>query len=115
MVIGTGIDITLISRMEKTVKDDAFMKKVFTESERGYIAEKKNRAQTAAGIFSAKEACLKAYQKGLGQIAFHDMEVMHTEGGAPFLRCSQPGKLHLSISHTGDIAIAQVILESEED
>ncbi len=111
MITGTGIDITLISRMEKSIEKDAFLRKVFTEAERAYIAGKKNRAQTAAGMFCAKEAFMKACGVGLGSIALQTIEILHTEKGAPYIQYKTDQKIHLSISHMGDIAIAQVILE----
>ena len=114
MIKGTGIDITLIERMAEKLDNRPFMEKIFTDYELEYINSKTNRAQTAAGLFCAKEACLKAYGRGLGGISFHDMEVRHDERGTPKLYCKEPGILHLSISHSGDVAIAQVIVESED-
>lgn len=114
MIIGTGIDITLISRMEKSVKNEAFMKKVFTADERAYIASKGQRAQTAAGMFCAKEALMKAYGKGLGELPLQTLEVLHEASGKPYFQNGNGERIHLSISHMGDIAVAQVIVESEE-
>ncbi len=114
MIVGVGVDITLISRIERNIGNGRFMEKLFTKAEISYINSRGNRAQTAAGMFCAKEALLKAMGKGLGQIAFHKMEVLHRESGAPYMNCEVDGTVHLSISHTGDMAIAQVVVESEE-
>ncbi len=113
MITGTGIDILLISRMAKSMEKETFLRKVFTEAERDYIQSKGNGAQSAAGIFCAKEAYLKAMGKGIGSIPLHEIEVLHKKSGAPYIGCKDK-KIHLSISHMGDIAIAQVIIESED-
>lgn len=79
-------------------------------------------AQSYAGRFAAKEAFLKALETGWrGRITWHDMEVHSHEGGAPMLSITGAAatilqerganRVHLSISHTADHAIAQVILE----
>lgn len=114
MIMGTGIDVMLIGRMEKSMEKDAFLHKVFTENELAYINGKGQKAQTAAGIFCAKEAFLKACGKGIGDIPLRQIEVGHTAQGAPHIVFEGAGKAHVSISHMGDIAVAQVILESEE-
>ncbi len=111
MIIGAGIDIMLISRMEKSMESRAFAEKVFSEAELEYIDTRRGEAQTAAGIFCAKEAFLKALGKGIGSIPLSKIEVLHTEAGAPYINFNTDKKIHLSISHMGDIAIAQVILE----
>lgn len=114
MIVGTGIDLMLISRMEESMRKQAFLKKVFTPVERDYIKSKGHSAQTAAGIFCAKEAYLKAHGKGIGSIPFSAIEVLHKESGAPYMEHRDGMKIHVSISHMGDIAIAQVIVESED-
>ncbi len=114
MITGTGIDIMLIGRMEKSIESGAFLKKVFSPAERGYIEEKGNKAQTAAGIFCAKEAYLKARGCGIGPLPLKEIEVLHRESGAPYIVGGDGEAVHVSISHMGDIAVAQVIIESEE-
>ena len=79
-------------------------------------------AQHYAARFAAKEAALKALQTGWrGGIGWQDIEVAARQSGAPFLIFS--GQVlevfekfgatatHLSISHTTEHAIAQVVLE----
>ncbi|MEG1776121.1 MAG: 4'-phosphopantetheinyl transferase superfamily protein, partial [Clostridia bacterium] len=85
-MIGLGMDLCEIARIERTLqKGDAFLQRFFTLEERAYIA---NRgavgAQSAAAIFAAKEAFLKAAGVGLGGgIPLSDIGVVHEEGGAP--------------------------------
>ena len=69
-----GIDIVEISRIEKSVQRDSFLKRVFTENE---IANAEN-AQSLAGIFAAKEAYFKALGTGI-TFPLTDIEILHNE------------------------------------
>lgn len=79
-------------------------------------------AQHYAARFAAKEAALKALQTGWrGGISWQDVEVSARESGAPYLiftgqvlaefKKFNAIATHLSMSHTSEHAIAQVILE----
>ena len=78
--------------------------------------------QSYAGRYAAKEAFLKALKTGWrGKITWQDIEVVSDPDGVPLLNITGEAKkildkhkanrTHLSISHTKDHAIAQVILE----
>lgn len=109
-----GTDIVKISRIEHLIKD-GIPEKVFSAHEILYINSKKNKAQTAAGIFAAKEAVLKALGCGI-TLPLRDAEILHDENGAPYLMLN--GKVdeysktagiikwEVSISHDGEYAIA---------
>ena len=100
-----------------------FVERVYTTSERAYCDGRGVvAAQHYAARFAAKEAALKALQTGwTGGIAWQDIEVASTASGAPILlfhgrvrelyEQSGARAAHLSISHTTEHAIAQVILE----
>lgn len=100
-----------------------FAARVFTEREREYCDGKGvAAAQSYAGRFAAKEAFLKALQTGWrGKITWLDIEVISSTDGAPSLHITNEAarlmeqlgatNIHLSISHTNEHAIAQVILE----
>ena len=100
-----------------------FAERVFTPRERAYCDGRGAvAAQHYAARFAAKEAALKALQTGwTGGIAWQDIEVTSRETGAPILQFhgrvrelfEQSGatRAHLSISHTTEHAIAEVILE----
>ena len=116
MVKGIGLDIMLISRMEKSLETPGLSERVFTEGERAYIAARSSRAQSAAGIFAAKEAVLKALGTGIaGNPALKDIEVVHTERGGPYVRCPGHDDLKISITHMGDIAAAVAVWEPSEE
>ena len=96
---------------------------MFTGQERAYCdARGAAAAQSYAARFAAKEACLKALQTGWrGKITWHDMEILRDEAGVPSLGLKDEAqrlfekmganRIHLSMSHTTDHAVAQVIFE----
>jgi len=100
-----------------------FRERVFTAAERAYCDSRGAvAAQHYAARFAAKEAALKALQTGWrGGISWHDVEISSTENGAPVLILAGEVKrlmessgatgAHLSMSHTTEHAIAEVILE----
>lgn len=101
-----------------------FVERVYTSNERAYCDSRGAAvaAQHYAARFAAKEAALKALQTGwTGGIAWQDVEVAAHASGAPHLlfhglvrelfEQSGATAAHLSISHTTEHAIAQVILE----
>ena len=100
-----------------------FVERVYTEGERAYCDSRAAiAAQHYAARFAAKEAALKALQTGWsGGISWQDVEVAAHVSGAPLLlfhglarelfEKSGATSAHLSISHTNEHAIAQVILE----
>lgn len=108
-----GTDIVHIPRFEKVFTEE-FSKKYFTERERAYLATKKRPMESAAGIFAAKEATLKALKTGMGNgVSLAEIEVLHDENGAPSLhflkRNLSIGEVFdVSISHDGEYAIAVV-------
>lgn len=114
-----GIDTIRISRIKKAIETAAFKDKVFTAAEQSYCNGKADRAQSYAGIFCAKEAAVKALGIGFGSgIMPSDIEVVHSENGAPMLNFYggaaekfKPYSSSVSISHDGDYAVAAVELE----
>ena len=100
-----------------------FADRVFTVAERAYCDSRGVvAAQHYAARFAAKEAALKALQTGWrGGISWQDVEISARESGAPFLifrgevlavfEKFGATATHLSMSHTTEHAIAQVVLE----
>jgi len=122
MIRGVGIDAAEIPRFEKNIEEKAFCDRVFTVTELAYINKKgASKAQSAAACFAAKEAALKAFGTGMGPLSLLDVWVDHEDSGKPFLRFSERAmeklaelgaeRTHLSITHTGGLAIAVAILE----
>ena len=124
MIVSIGIDIIEVVRIrEVLLRTPRFAERVFTKAERAYCDSRGVvAAQHYAARFAAKEAALKALQTGWrGGISWQDVEVSSRENGAPYLIFTgQVQKIyegfgatgtHLSISHTSEHAIAQVVLE----
>ena len=124
MIVSIGIDIIEVARIrEVLVRTPRFADRVFTTAEREYCDSRGVvAAQHYAARFAAKEAALKALQTGWrGGISWQDVEVLARESGAPYLifrgqvlevfNKFGATATHLSISHTSEHAIAQVVLE----
>lgn len=126
MIVGTGVDITEVGRIKAAVErfGDRFLKRVFTPDEVRYCMSKVNSDERLAARFAAKEAAMKAIGTGLRHgVTWQDVEVVRMPGQRPLLRFSGKaaefaGRLgckrtHLSLTHTAEQAIAQVILEGD--
>jgi len=124
MIFGIGTDIIEVARMEKHLeKNDALMKKLYTEAEQKYCNKGKvTKYQCFAARFAAKEAFFKALGTGYRYgMAFHEIEVLNDELGKPnivphgkvkeFLEEKKIKSIHLSISHVKEMANAFVVLE----
>ena len=126
MILSIGIDIVEVYRMrESMTRTSRFAERVFTEGERVYCESKGAAAfQSYAARFAAKEAFLKALKTGWrGKLTWQDIEVVSDAEGVPSLNITNEAAslteqmgatdIHLSISHTKDHAVAQVILEKQ--
>jgi len=113
-----------VRRVRETIaRTPRFAERVFTETERAYCESRGAvAAQHYAARFAAKEAALKALQTGWSDgIAWRDIEVSAKESGAPVVlfhgrarelyEKSGATEAHLSIAHTTEHAIAEVVLE----
>ncbi len=125
MIVGTGIDIAEVPRIRHSIErfGQRFLERIFTEGEIRYCDSKANRAERYAGRFAAKEAAMKALGTGWNHgVRWRDCEVSRQPGGRPTMLFHGKARefaaklgvknTALSISHTEEQAIAQVILES---
>ncbi len=119
--MSTGADIIRISRIEKLI-ESKIPRKIYTEYESDYISSSPRRAQTAAGIYAAKEAVLKALGKGIS-LPLRDVCIMHRIDGSPYI-CLTGAALNyaknlgitdaeISISHDGEYAVAYAHLTED--
>lgn len=126
MIVGTGVDISEVARVQRVVErfGNRFLTRVFTPEEVRYCMAKPNAAERLAARFAAKEAAMKAIGTGLHfGVTWQDVEVVRLPGGRPTLRFA--GKAaefaanlgckhaHLSLTHTNEHAIAFVVLEGD--
>ena len=120
-MIRVGTDIIEIHRMEQEMQKESILHRVFTESERNNAwGRNKQAAASYAGIFAAKEACVKALGTGFRYGSWQDIQVSHDAWGAPVITCSGYfGKqmkalgydtLQVSISHCREYATSTVIV-----
>jgi holo-[acyl-carrier protein] synthase len=125
MIVGTGIDIAEVPRIREVIArhGDRFLKRVFTEGEIRYCESKANRVERYAARFAAKEAGMKAIGTGWNHgVRWRDIEVTRKPGGRPTLLLHGKAaefaarlgatNIALSLTHTAEHAMAQVILES---
>ncbi len=123
MIIGCGIDIVEIKRI-KSLREryqERFLNRLFSESERNYCQKKKWVDRHLAGRFAAKEAFIKALGGNTRQLRWHDLEIRNNGGGKPDLLLLGNSRdlvedvhiknIYLTISHSDNFAVAQVILE----
>lgn len=129
MIFGTGIDIAEVSRFKKWVTDENLITRYFNENEikhKNYsdLSERQisSLSQHYAVRFAAKEAFSKALGTGVSGFELKDVYVQNEESGKPFIvlqnnaskifenKCAG-GKIHLSLSHEKEYAIASVIIE----
>lgn len=124
MIVSIGIDIIEVRRIREVLRrTPRFADRVYTAAERAYCESRgAASAQHYAARFAAKEAALKALQTGWrGGISWHDVEIAARQSGAPYLIFHRLAEeffaksgakvAHLSLSHTAEHALAQVLLE----
>jgi len=116
MIVGIGIDIVELDRIEKLLhRQSKFASRILTESEKQRFNSLSNhrKVEFLAGRFAAKEAYSKAVGTGIGAtLSFLDIEIQNDEYGKPKIIKPYTDTVHLSISHSKEYAVAQVIIES---
>ena len=129
MILGIGSDLTDVRRIEKVIArhGERFIARIFTEKERARAERKKNRVETYAKRFAAKEACAKALGTGMRRgVWWRDMGVVNLPSGRPTMQLAggallrlqamtPPGheaRIDLTISDEGPMAQALVIISA---
>lgn len=127
MIVGIGVDLVEIARMERALKRHPvrLVERVFTEAEQRECKDRVRPAMHYAARFAAKEAFLKAVGLGLrGGMRWRDIAVVHAPSGKPDLvvtgraaeRMRELGarRALVTLTHTDNHACAVVILEGED-
>jgi holo-[acyl-carrier protein] synthase len=129
MILGIGTDIADVRRIAKVLErhGDRFIDRVFTPIERALAERRRNRVETYAKRFAAKEACAKALGTGLrAGVWWRDMGVVNMPSGRPTLELTGGAKrrllaitpsghearIDLSITDEGPTAYAMVIISA---
>ncbi len=123
MLLGLGVDLMDVARMEEQSRDSGFLQGVFTPGELAYCMGKRSPAQHLAARFAAKESFFKALGIDPGHgLPWCDVEIRNDPSGRPGVllhgalgeaaRRKGVRAIHISLSHAGGMAIAHLVLES---
>lgn len=128
-IVGTGVDVAEIARVRAALDEPQtgarFKARVFTAGEQAYCEGRGPGCyESYAARFAAKEATMKALGIGWGaQMGWLDIEVVREPDGRPTIRLHGKGaaaaaaagvaRAHLALTHTKDLAVAQVVLERD--
>jgi holo-[acyl-carrier protein] synthase len=129
MIIGIGSDITDVRRIAKVLDrhGDRFIDRIFTPIERAKAEKRRNRVETYAKRFAAKEACAKALGTGLrAGVWWRDMGVVNLPSGRPTLELTggarrrldaitpagYEARIDLTITDEGPMAHAFVVISA---
>ncbi|WP_075980479.1 holo-ACP synthase [Bacillus massilinigeriensis] len=115
MITGIGIDIVEIERIQLLLdRQNKFIDRILTDKEKKEfeLFSGRRRLEFFAGRFAAKEAFSKAFGTGIGEsLSFLDIEITKEANGRVFITKPFNEGVHLSISHSEQYAIAQVVIE----
>lgn len=122
-VIGIGVDITEVKRIEAAITrfGDRFLSRIYLPQEMQYCQSYKNPMPHLAARFAAKEAISKAFGTGIGKhLSWLDLEVGRKNSGEPFvilhrqaaslLEAAGAARVLISLSHTRQHAVAMAVL-----
>jgi holo-[acyl-carrier protein] synthase len=129
MILGLGSDMTDVRRIAKVIErhGERFLNRIFTDTERSRAERRKNRIETYAKRFAAKEACAKALGTGIRSgVWWRDMGVVNLPSGRPTMRLTggalrrlqamtpagHEARIDLTISDEGPLAQALVIISA---
>jgi holo-[acyl-carrier protein] synthase len=125
VIVGLGLDIAEIDRIAEAITRHGtpILERLYTPGEVTYCESHKNKFERYAARFAAKEAAMKALGTGWTRgVRWRDIEVTNAPSGKPSLVLSGVARqvadrlgvrnISLSITHSGNLALAQVIFES---
>ncbi len=122
MIIGVGLDLCDAKRLRRAMKRPGFAERVFDAIEIRDCGAGPQGPLRFAARFAAKEAFFKALGTGWGQgVGWKDVAVRRDGEGPPSLEVTGVARrkaaalgarrTHVSLSHSGDYAVAVVVLE----
>ena len=104
-----GIDILEVSRIKESIeRTKGFKEKIFSIREIEYCESKKNKYESYAARFCAKESFVKAMNIS---IDFKELEILNEENGKPYM-VYKGSKTNgeVSLSHVKEYAIANILI-----
>lgn len=117
MIIGIGTDLVEVERFNGMDSNRRFLERVYSDREIALFEQRKFNPQVLAGNFAAKEALLKAYGMGLGDIPMGKISVLRRDSGQPYIMIEEPKwadrghTIHVSLSNIKTLAVAYVMVE----
>jgi holo-[acyl-carrier protein] synthase len=122
MISGIGVDVVHVSRMERWRRTRGLLERFFHPRELSDALSRGSGADLSlAARFAAKEAFGKALGTGLAGIVLKDIMVINQHNGRPEIQVlgtarsalekTGANRLHVSLTHERDNAIAMVVLE----
>ena len=124
MLIGTGVDLIEVERIAHSIErfGERFLRRVYTDHEIAYCRGRRVSAESFAARFAAKEAGAKALGTGISRgVTWNEFQVARNPGGRPVLELRGRAALlakelgvraiSLSLTHTGSLAMATVLME----
>jgi len=123
MITGIGIDVVHVQRMSRWYRTPGLMERFFHPEELSQALSRGSGAELSlAARFAAKEAFGKALGTGLAGIVLKDIMVANHHNGQPEIRVegtarraldkTGANRVHISLTHEKDNAIAMVVLET---
>jgi holo-[acyl-carrier protein] synthase len=127
VIVGIGVDLAEVDRirdaLEREKTGHRFRDRVFTSGEQEYCERRKRKYESYAARFAAKEATMKALGRGWSaEVGWTDIEVVRPRGSRPtirlhgrtaaFARSLGVRSFALALTHTADVAMAQVVAEA---
>jgi holo-[acyl-carrier protein] synthase len=126
VILGIGMDLCEVGRIRMLLEKDRerFVRRVYREAEIAYCDARRRPETHYAARFAAKEAFLKALGRGW-RLGWTQVEVVRGPSGKPGMHLSGKAaeaagrrgvtRVHLSLTHTREMAAAIIVLEGEPD
>lgn len=123
MIDAVGVDIADVERIRKAIGrwGDRFVERTFSRREAEYCRKHRDEAIRFAARFAAKEAFVKCMGSARG-IPWHEIELVNDRSGKPRIEVSERiraelerrkvRRVHVSVSHTTQYAVAFVVFET---
>ncbi|MBN2260419.1 MAG: holo-ACP synthase [Clostridiales bacterium] len=126
MIIGIGVDIIEIERIEKAInKNEKFMIRIFSDRERSWFNSRQNNVFSIAANFAGKEAVSKVLGTGISNFKWTDIEIMRDDLGKPYVILSNGAKMIadamgikkilITLSHSKKDTVAYAIGTDEQE
>jgi len=126
VIVGVGLDLCEVGRVRRLLEKDRerFVRRVYREAEIAYCDARRRPELHYAARFAAKEAFLKALGRGW-RLGWTQLEVVRGASGKPDLRLTGKAaeaaerrgvtRVHLTLTHTAEMAAAVIVLEGNQD